>query len=492
MDFRHLLTAMCITLALLLPDDLWARGFGGGRGGGIGGRSGGGISRGGGFGGGTMSRGGGFNRGGGGLGGGPQRSGGFSRGGLTRGSSGIGGGSLSGRGGLGGSPLSGAPRATPSRTGLGSAGSRTGFGAPRSGSGIGGPRQGASGGLSGLGQRGPGAAGMGAAAAPSRGQLNSFLGLPSDSGLHTAGSTGAGRSGIGGPASGAGVLPGVGVGGAGGSASGIGIRPGAGAGRPGVGAGGIGGPDSGLGVRPGAGLGRAGAGIGGVGGFSPVRPSTRYSTAAAVRNNYNRWGAYGRDWYTRYPEAWFASGWAADAAWRACTWDSAAAYCGYSEAPPVYYDYGNNVTYQGDSVFMNGSQMGTSEDYYSQAASIASAGATAEAPADGDWLPLGVFAFTKPGASDSNITIQLAVNHQGVIRGNYTDSSSNTNQVVQGSVDKSTQRAAFTVGDDQSRIIETGLYNLTKDEAPALVHVSEDTTEQWLLVRLNQPDTDNN
>jgi hypothetical protein len=37
-------------------------------------------------------------------------------------------------------------------------------------------------------------------------------------------------------------------------------------------------------------------------------------------------------------------------------------------------------------------------------------------------------------------------------------------------------------------VIETGLYNLTKAEAPCLIHFGQDKTEQWLLVRLKQPD----
>jgi hypothetical protein len=48
-------------------------------------------------------------------------------------------------------------------------------------------------------------------------------------------------------------------------------------------------------------------------------------------------------------------------------------------------------------------------------------------------------------------------------------------------------RAAFTVGDNTSDVIETGLYNLTKDEAPCLIHFGSERTEQWLLVRLENP-----
>jgi hypothetical protein len=208
---------------------------------------------------------------------------------------------------------------------------------------------------------------------------------------------------------------------------------------------------------------------------------------AAVRSNYTHWGVYGRGWYAQYPGAWLAAGWAAGAAWNACTWDSAASYCGYSDEPPAYYDYGNNVTYDDGNVYVNGDDAGTSEQYYDQAAQIATAGAAASAPPDGDWLPLGVFAFTKPDQTTSDISIQLAVDKEGVIRGNYTDSATNQNQVVQGSIDKKTQRVAFTVGDNKTSVIETGLYNLTKDEAPCLLHVGKDQTEQWLLVRLKQP-----
>ncbi len=204
--------------------------------------------------------------------------------------------------------------------------------------------------------------------------------------------------------------------------------------------------------------------------------------------NFNHWGNYGRGWYARYPGAWFAAGWGAGAIWRACTWGSAASYCGYANAQPVYYDYGNNVTYQDNSVYVNGSDVGTADQYYQQAADIASTGAAAQAPSDGDWLPLGVFALAKPGETTSNITIQLAVDKQGVIRGNYTDNATNQNQVIQGAVDKQTQRVAFTVGDNTQTVIETGLYNLTKDEAPVLIHEGSQATEQMVLVRLHNPD----
>ncbi|MCY3010072.1 MAG: protocadherin [Planctomycetota bacterium] len=231
------------------------------------------------------------------------------------------------------------------------------------------------------------------------------------------------------------------------------------------------------------------AGPAGIGaGFTRISPAGRYTAAAAVRGTYNNWGIYGTGWRVQYPGAWVAAGWTTAALWSTATWGTAASYCGYAEQPPVYYDYGTSVVYEDNSVYVNGDVAGTTEEYYDQAASLAATGAEAKTQSDGDWLPLGVFAFTKAENPTSDITIQLAVNKDGVIRGNYTDTATKQNQVVQGSVDKQTQRVAFTVGDNKANIIETGLYNLTKEESPCLIHLGKDSTEQWLLVRLQNPE----
>ena len=222
-------------------------------------------------------------------------------------------------------------------------------------------------------------------------------------------------------------------------------------------------------------------------GFARVSPSSRYTSAAAVRGNFNHWDIYGRTWYTAHPGAWRAARWPAGAAWTAAAWNSVGAWMSYYPTEPVYYDYGNTVTYQDDNVYVNGQDAGTAEQYYQQASTLAADGAQAKVSPAVDWLPLGVFALTQANATSSEVTIQLAVNKQGVIRGNYTDTKTNATQAVQGSVDKKSQRVAFYVGDNKANLIETGLYNLTKDEAPCLLHFGKDRTEQWLLVRLKQP-----
>jgi hypothetical protein len=57
-------------------------------------------------------------------------------------------------------------------------------------------------------------------------------------------------------------------------------------------------------------------------------------------------------------------------------------------------------------------------------------------------------------------------------------------------VDKKSQRAAWMFADGKNAdiIMETGIYNLTQDQTEALVHFGKDKTQQWLMVRLNQPE----
>lgn len=166
------------------------------------------------------------------------------------------------------------------------------------------------------------------------------------------------------------------------------------------------------------------------------------------------------------------------------------AYAGYAYQEPIVYDYGDNVYYQDDSVYVQGQPVGTAQEYYDQAQSIASSGDTAPPEPDADWLPLGVFALSQEGAPDTNMMIQLALSKQGVIKGTFYNTSTDTVRPLKGRVDKKTQRAAWMFADGKNAdvIMETGLYNLTQDQTEALVHFGNDKTQQWLMVRLNEPD----
>ena len=68
-----------------------------------------------------------------------------------------------------------------------------------------------------------------------------------------------------------------------------------------------------------------------------------------------------------------AARWGANDAWRAATWNSVGAWMDYAQTAPVYYDYGNNVTYENNSVYVNGQDAGTTQQYYQQASDLARA-----------------------------------------------------------------------------------------------------------------------
>ena len=82
---------------------------------------------------------------------------------------------------------------------------------------------------------------------------------------------------------------------------------------------------------------------------------------------------------------------------------------------------------------------------------------------------------------------QLAVNKAGTIRGNFYNVLTDSLLPVYGAVDKTTQRAAWTVGDKKEPIYEAGFANLTKAETTMLVHFGKTKTQQWTLVRVDPP-----
>jgi hypothetical protein len=219
----------------------------------------------------------------------------------------------------------------------------------------------------------------------------------------------------------------------------------------------------------------------------PFNGSVAAAQGAAVRGNYNGYGAYGAAWHTANPGAWSAAGWTAGQAWTPTTWPAVGTTLGWGSAvQPVAYNYGGNITYQNNQVYYGSQPVATADQYYQQASALAQSAPAAEAATD-QWTPLGVFALVQKEQSEPHFVVQLAVNKAGAIAGNYTDVLSGTNATLQGAVDKKTQRAAWTVGKNKTTVCETGIYNLTKDEAPALIHIGKDKTQQWLLVRLKQP-----
>lgn len=193
-----------------------------------------------------------------------------------------------------------------------------------------------------------------------------------------------------------------------------------------------------------------------------------------------------RDFWQEYP------GWAAlriTRPYRWATWGAITGWVGFGWSEPIYYSYGDNVYYEGDSVYYGDEVVATTEEYAQQAEAIATSAPEA-APDQGEWMTLGVFALTPDGEAsgpDPTLFLQLAISKEGIISGTLHNSATDSTQAIEGMADKKSQRAAWTVAGKSSPIMETGVANLVADTAPALVHFADGQTQQWLMVRLEEP-----
>ncbi len=58
---------------------------------------------------------------------------------------------------------------------------------------------------------------------------------------------------------------------------------------------------------------------------------------------------------------------------------------------------------------------------------------------------------------------------------------------VYGSVDQTSQRAAWSIGEKKDVVFEAGLNNLAQDQTTVLVHFGKERSQRMLLVRLEEP-----
>ncbi len=239
-------------------------------------------------------------------------------------------------------------------------------------------------------------------------------------------------------------------------------------------------------------------GLGPVGARRAVRRGVRGGIGPGPRRGFGRGfrrgphfarGFYSPAWYGAYPGAWYPgpAAWANNGTpWVPPEWELMKKFMGIDDAQPRQYEYGKNVTYQDNSVYVDGDNVGSADEFYQQAQGLADTGSRAATPDGQKWMPLGVFTITREGEQDDDMVVQLAVNPDGVIRGNLTSTLTNDTRTIQGSVDKSTQRVAFTITGNPDNVAETSLDNLTKDKVPLLIHYGQERTEQRVLVRLDE------
>ena len=188
-----------------------------------------------------------------------------------------------------------------------------------------------------------------------------------------------------------------------------------------------------------------------------VRPRHPVHARPPLPRRYPPHHVWHRPYGPRYPYHWRH--------WR--RWGTAAyvnRWVRYDWDDRYYYDYGDdgNVCYRDDAVYVNDKRYASTDEYYEQAKAIASAAprmSEAQA-AKVEWLPLGVFAYSKKSVSDTHMYLQLAVSKEGIIGGTFFNDATNTSRPLEGTVEEKTQRAAWMFADGKNTeiIMETVSY----------------------------------
>jgi hypothetical protein len=153
--------------------------------------------------------------------------------------------------------------------------------------------------------------------------------------------------------------------------------------------------------------------------------------------------AFTPEWYAKYPQAWRPTKSPTDW-WQAADVATVTAWLGQ----PV------NATGNAAADSSAVTTAGAVGDDGLQSVLVLPAGhdnQVAPAASDSDWLPLGVFAVAPQGNSRPHTYQQLAVDRKGSIKGNFYDAISGTSQPIEGTVDRTTLMASWTVGTNGSR-----------------------------------------
>lgn len=271
------------------------------------------------------------------------------------------------------------------------------------------------------------------------------------------------------------------------------------------------------------------------------RPAVDRATADRVREHFDERFSdkkfFSEDWFAKHPDGWRPPHpgphpgrrplppppprfWWNHPHWdHAWGWFAAGFFTGLvtdAILEPIVYDYGSNIVYQNEMVYINNVPYVDADAYYQQAQDLARTGEGEKASEDastetvaetvaetaseptatqaegtsGDWLSMGTFAIIADGAEKtSERFLQLATNKEGRIRGNLVDPKNDESAALYGSVDPKTQRVAFMISGNDDCVAECGLWNLTQDTVPLLVHVDKDRTEERTLVRLGDAET---
>ena len=118
--------------------------------------------------------------------------------------------------------------------------------------------------------------------------------------------------------------------------------------------------------------------------------------------------------------------------YRWATWGALASWFPWGWSDPVYFSYGDNVYYEGDTVYYGDQPVATSAEYAEQALDIATT-APETVDENAEWMSLGVFAVTQDTESadaDPTIYLQLVISKQGVIDGTVHNTTTDKTESI--------------------------------------------------------------
>jgi hypothetical protein len=249
-------------------------------------------------------------------------------------------------------------------------------------------------------------------------------------------------------------------------------------------------------------------------GYHPDYPQAGYHPYGGYGNHpygaygYHPYGGYGYHHYGfyGYPGGWSSAGLEASM-WTCMGLTSLTSFLGIAAMSGNRNAGASNVTYEGGNTYINTLP---AQDYYQQGQQLAGS-AGGDAPANSQltamaqtvssdtqsptvtpaatqaWQPLGVYSLCEPGQKQSTTLFQLAINKDGVVRGNYMNQITNEKAQVHGALDKSTERISWTIGSNPQTVFSTTLPELMKKDSKVVVQFGPASTQQMSFIRIPEP-----
>lgn len=188
----------------------------------------------------------------------------------------------------------------------------------------------------------------------------------------------------------------------------------------------------------------------------------------------NRSQPFSPAWYAQHPQAWQATHPHAGAAVVVST-AAVSAWLGGAYAADSGSSGGNSYT----TVY-------ESEPTSEQLPAGVAANVSEAAGTDDEWAILGTFSLAPAADKPATLMVQLAIDHQGTVRGVHYHAASNTMNNVIGSIDTINEQVQWRLESNQQLWFQTPLSDLLAGSAQVQVTMPTGI-KQWYLKRVELP-----